>query len=260
MIPVSCGKIHHIFFIVYSSKPPDHTLTMYIFPSPSSSLCMYMKVKEKEDMAVITDTDNSDSGVEVDLPDSFNGNNDNGNNDRDVEAASTSSEEDTFSIRDSINRMNIFLMLCIFILLGLTGWLSSTKSNNAVGNMLSTTTTKASKAPNPKSAKTSPSECSGGWRTNVGYRGLVIPAPPVPANITFTTCPTSAAANAVIGEFYVNNWGHLAPIYLDSITSATEIVVTYEPDVGRAAVTDTFLLSGDGSSFDDTYWGITFTI
>ncbi|KAL7455519.1 hypothetical protein ACHAWC_007059, partial [Mediolabrus comicus] len=113
-------------------------------------------------MAVIID--NTNSGVEVDLPDTFNGNNDNGN-DRDAEAASTSYEEDTFSISsadggkswrswDRINRMNIFMMLFVVILLVLTAGLSATAAkskSNVVGNMSSTT--KASKAPTAKSTK-----------------------------------------------------------------------------------------------------------
>eukprot|EP00986_Skeletonema_menzelii_P009622 scaffold4414_cov145-Skeletonema_menzelii.AAC.1 len=110
-------------------------------------------------MAVITD--NSSVEVEIDLPDSFSG-----NNDRDAEAASTSYEEDTtFSISseggwkswiiwNSINPMNIFMMLFVVILLGLTGSLSAiaaTAKSNVVDNMSSTT--KASKAPTTKSAK-----------------------------------------------------------------------------------------------------------
>ena len=111
-------------------------------------------------MAVIID--NTNSGVEVDLPDTFNSNNDNGN-DRDAESASTSYEEDTFSISsagggkswrswDRINRMNIFMMLFVVILLGLTASLSATAAkSNVVDNMSSTT--KASKAPTAKSTK-----------------------------------------------------------------------------------------------------------
>jgi hypothetical protein len=113
-------------------------------------------------MAVIID--NTNSGVEVDLPDTFNGNNDN-SNDRDAEAASTSYEEDTFSISsagggkswrswDRINRMNIFMMLFVVILLVLTAGLSATAAkskSNVVGNMSSTS--KASKAPTAKSTK-----------------------------------------------------------------------------------------------------------
>jgi hypothetical protein len=116
-------------------------------------------------MAVITD--NSSVEVEIGLPDSFSG-----NNDRDAEAASTSYEEDTtFSISseggwkswiiwNSINPMNIFMMLFVVILLGLTGSLSAiaaTAKSNVVDNMSSTT--KASKVPYAKSAKSeAPSE------------------------------------------------------------------------------------------------------
>ena len=120
-------------------------------------------------MAVITDN----SGVEVvDLPDSFSGNNDNGNNDLDAEAASTSYEEDdTFSISsqgegggkswrfwNGFNRMTMVMVLCLFILLGLTASLSATavKSSNVVANMSSTT--KASKGPTAKSTK-APGTC-----------------------------------------------------------------------------------------------------
>ena len=91
------------------------------------------------------------------------------NNDRDAEAASTSYEDDTFSISsegegggkswrfwNSINRMNIFMMLFVVILLGLTASLSTTavKSSNVVANMSSTTKApKASKVPTTKSTK-----------------------------------------------------------------------------------------------------------
>ena len=109
-------------------------------------------------MAVITDNTNSE-GVEVNLPETFDGNN------RDAEeAASTSSyEEDTISsagdgkswrIWNSINRMNIFMVLCLFIL-GLTAGLSTTAAkSNVVDNMSSTTKArKASKGPTAKSTK-----------------------------------------------------------------------------------------------------------
>ncbi len=116
-------------------------------------------------MAVITD--NSGVEVEVDLPNSFSGNHDTPN-DRDAEAASTSYEEedDTFSISsegggkswrswDSINRMNIFMMLFVVILLVLTGGLSaSAAKSNVVDNMSSNIKApKASKGPTAKSTK-----------------------------------------------------------------------------------------------------------
>ncbi len=114
-------------------------------------------------MAVIT---NSGVEVEVDLPNSFSGNHDTPN-DRDAEAASTSSyeEDDTFSISsadggkswmwNSINPMNIFMMLFVVILLVLTGGLSATAAkSNVVDNMSSNIKApKASKGPTAKSTK-----------------------------------------------------------------------------------------------------------
>jgi hypothetical protein len=113
-------------------------------------------------MAVITDNTNY-PGVEVNLPDTFDGNNENGDRDAEANAASTSYDEDTLSISsaggggfwrfwNSFNRMTIVMMLCLFILLGLTASLSATAAkHNVVANMSSIT--KSSKAPTAKSTK-----------------------------------------------------------------------------------------------------------
>jgi hypothetical protein len=159
----------YIYFIVsYSPKnrPIIHSSNSYI---PSLLVLVSLSIKKTKTlskMAVIID--NTNSGVEVDLPDTFDDNNDNGNNDRDAEAASTSYEDDTFSISsegggkswrfwNSINRMNLSVMLLVVLLLVLTGSLSAkaAKSSNVVDNNMSSMikAPKASKTPNAKSTK-----------------------------------------------------------------------------------------------------------
>lgn len=109
----------------------------------------------------------------MNLPDTLDGNNENGDRDAEANAASTSYDEDTLSISsaggggfwrfwNSFNRMTIVMMLCLFILLGLTASLSATAAkHNVVANMSSTTNPKASKAPTAKSTKAPACRASG---------------------------------------------------------------------------------------------------
>jgi len=96
--------------------------------------------------------------------------------------------------------------------------------------------------------------CAGGWRVGEKYCDIG------DVNcVEFTTCPVSAANGDVIGVWSVC----AAPVYLDSITSDTVIVVSF--DSGGCLIgplTDTFTVAPDGNSFyaATAFGGKTFTI
>jgi hypothetical protein len=81
--------------------------------------------------------------------------------------------------------------------------------------------------------------------------------------VKFTICPTSAAVNCEIGEFELTSYDstYTAPVYLDSITSTTEIVVSFDSGINSGGnITDTIQVASDGNSFYAVDFDGTFTI